>query len=134
MEGQIDLATDGWLKWAVVVLHFVGVAYVSLGVCLGGLFLMPMMMTSSFGVPQDEAVIHAAMAPVMLLFSAAIGVVNFVVAFALSKRKPWAWIGALILGGIYAPSICLPFGAVILYALLRPGLKQAYDAEAAARA
>ena len=134
MEGQIDLAADGWLKWAVVVLHFVGVAYVALGVCVGGILLMPMMMTCSLGASQDEAVVNAVMAPVMLLFSVAIGVVNFVVASALSKRKPWAWIGALILGGIYAPSICLPFGAVILYALLRPGLKQAYDAEAAARA
>lgn len=131
----IDLSTDGWLKWTVAVLRFVGVAYVALGVCLGGLFLMPMMLAGSADAPPglgEQAMINAALAPVFLLFSVAIGAVNFVVASALVKRKSWAWFGALILGGLYAPSICLPFGAVILYALLRPGVKQAYDQEAQA--
>jgi hypothetical protein len=133
----IDLATDGWLKWTLLVLRFVGVAYIALGVCMGGVLLIPAMFVGSPDAPPelaDQAIVYGVMAPFMLLFSIAIGVVNFVVASALAKRKPWAWIGALILGGIYAPSICLPFGAVILYALLRPGFKDAFDAAVAARA
>lgn len=136
MNAAIDLATDGWLKWTLVVLRFVGVAYIALGVCTGGLFLMPVMLAGSPDTPPelaDQAIAYGATAPLMLLLAVAIAVVNFVVASALAKRKPWAWIVALVLGGIYAPSICLPFGAVILYALLRPGFKSAYDAEAAAR-
>lgn len=48
-----------------------------------------------------------------------VGVLNAAVAVGLGRGSKWAWIGGLILGGMYLPSICLPFGAVIYLALLQ---------------
>lgn len=129
----IDISTDVWLKRALMTLRFVGVAYIVLGVCMSVVFLSPLLLVSQGSSADrlgDEAIVNAAMAPVMLVFCIAFGVVNFVVASALAKRKGWAWFGALLLGLMYAPSICLPFGGILLYALLRPGVKDAYDVEA----
>ncbi|MFA5324407.1 MAG: hypothetical protein WC373_17150 [Smithella sp.] len=36
----------------------------------------------------------------------------------LRKRKYWAWIAGLIVGGLYIPSLFLPFGIMIFIGLL----------------
>lgn len=36
----------------------------------------------------------------------------------LKRRKYWAWIGGLIIGAMYAPSLFLPLGIMILIGLL----------------
>jgi hypothetical protein len=51
---------------------------------------------------------------------------NFAAAVGLRRRKKWAWIAALVLAALYATSICLPFGAVIGYALLRGDVRRQF--------
>jgi len=51
---------------------------------------------------------------------------NFVVARGLDERRRWAWNAALIIGAVYAPSVCLPFGWVILRVVLSDDAKQQY--------
>lgn len=38
---------------------------------------------------------------------------------ALRKRKFWAWVAGLIVGALYAPSLFLPMGVMILVGLLK---------------
>lgn len=54
------------------------------------------------------------------------GVFNFVAAWALGRGKRWGWISSVILGGIYAPSGCFPFGGLILYGLLQDKVRKIY--------
>ena len=54
------------------------------------------------------------------------GGLNIVAAIGLGRRAYWGWLLALVVGAIYVPSGCLPFGAVIVYALLRADARLAF--------
>jgi len=114
----IDLDNDGWLKAAIGSLWFCGVTYVLIGL------LFPLIFLAGPGASEGEGLIMFAC---LLPVGVACAVGNFVVARALSQRKKWGWIGGIVVGAIYAPSGCLIFGGIILYALLRPGFKDAYE-------
>ena len=90
------------------------------------LFAVPFLV----GRVNDDSIVGAVMAVPLLVVGIACGVGNFVIARGLSQRKKWAWIAGVVVGCIYAPSGCVPFGVVVLYALLRTGVKDAYEAEA----
>lgn len=49
-----------------------------------------------------------------------------VVILNLKRRKYWAWIAGIIVGGLYVPSIFLPLGAMILVGLLVNGSMQEF--------
>jgi hypothetical protein len=55
-----------------------------------------------------------------------LGGLNIVAAIGLGRRAYWGWLMALVVGAIYVPSGCLPFGAVIVYALLREDARLAF--------
>ena len=44
----------------------------------------------------------------------------------LKKRKFWAWIAGVIVGALYAPSLFLPFGIMILVGLLAEGSRKEF--------
>lgn len=102
------------ITWAQVTLVFVGVCYMLLGVVMVPLF--PMMAAA------DGNELPAGLSLIFSLFILAVaggfGLLNFVAAWGLGRRAKWAWIMTLILGGIYAPSGCMPFGVFLLYAML----------------
>ncbi len=50
---------------------------------------------------------------------------EFVIHF-LQKRRFWAWVAGLILGALYAPSLFLPLGVMILVGLLAEGSRNEF--------
>ncbi len=125
---EIDLSNDSYFKWAIRSIWFCGTCYLLLGLlCPASMILLYSVAPAGGG---DEQIVNLITGIVMFPVGVACAIGNFVVASALKKRKKWAWIGGLIIGLLYAPSGCMPFGALILYGLLRNGVKQAYEAEA----
>ncbi len=45
---------------------------------------------------------------------------------SLRKRRFWAWVGGLIVGALYTPSLFLPLGVMILVGLLSGGSIQEF--------
>jgi uncharacterized membrane protein YdcZ (DUF606 family) len=80
----------------------------------------------AFDQPAEDIIFTVIMGSLIFLVSIVVSFLNFVVAYGLKKRRKWAWIGGLILGVLYTPSICFPFGAVILFALFKN--QKAFDA------
>lgn len=56
-----------------------------------------------------------------------------VVAWQLGERKFWAWICALILGGLYVPSLFIVLGVLVLLGALRRDVVAWFCDSAAAR-
>lgn len=119
-----ELALDPWVGRSRLVLWFCGAMYLLLGVVLGVLFPLGSLADSSSEAPP--MVVAVVMGVLMFLVSAGWGLFNFVVAWGLGRGARWAWICGVIIGGIYAPSICLPLGAVLLYGLLNDATRKAY--------
>ena len=127
---RFDLENDGYFGWAVGVLWLGGGFYV-----FAGLFSLVFMAAPILAGPRagaGEGAILFIFGLVFLVMMGGFAFANFAAAWGLKRRKKWAWIVALIVGAIYAPSACLPFGLLILYALLRTGVKESYDADARA--
>lgn len=118
-----DLGTDGWFRLARGALWLCGACYL-----LFGLVIAWIVYQRPTYVEPDTSKLITAGAVFGVCVGCAVG--NFVVAWALARRKSWAWVAGVVIGGLYAPSGCFVFGLVILYALLRGGVKEAYDAEA----
>ncbi len=119
-----DLENDSLLKAARGTLWFCGAVYLLLGL-VSLLMVVPLMLEGGEGI-----VVGLIMGVFMLAICGGIAAVNFVAAWGLGARKKWAWIVTIILGALYAPTGCLPLGVLLLYAMLRSGFKEAYDAEA----
>lgn len=114
-----------WVFRSQLTLGFCGVSYVLLGVGLPVLMTLPMMMDPS--MPAEVAVLFGGIFGVVsLVMGVGIGLVNFAAAWGLGRRAKWAWFLTVALGGLYAPSICLPFGAVLLYGMLDDTVRKAY--------
>jgi len=129
---HVDLANDFWLKASIWTLWFCGACYLLLGCCFPvAMFVGPL---SEGGGRAGETAMVMVFAVVLFAVGGGCAVGNFAVARGLAQRKKWAWIGTVIVGGLYAPSGCLPFGALLLYAMLRPGVKETFEAEATERA
>jgi hypothetical protein len=104
-----------WVGHAQSVLWFVGACYVLLGIVFMPLYGWGM----SQDMPPEVGVPFAIVTGLLgLVCCGGFGVVNFVAAWGLGLRAKWAWILTLCLGAIYLTSACLPFGAVLLYAML----------------
>lgn len=113
-----------WITWTQIALVFVGLCYVVLGLVFLPLF--PVLIAADGG-DAPPAAFTLALSIIMLLVCLGFGAGNFVVAWGLSRRAKWAWILALVLGGIYAPSGCLPFGVLVLYGMLNGDTRALFD-------
>lgn len=49
-----------------------------------------------------------------------------VIAWGVSKRKPWAWFAGLCVFGLYLPSLFFPLGALGMWGLLDKGSREAF--------
>lgn len=122
-EDRIDLDAMGPLRWARWTLMVVGVLYLLMAVGFTPLFIWSMGQDPE---AQLSGVAELIIGLVMFVFIAGFGVLNFVAVWGLGKGAKWGWFVALILGGMYLPSGCMPFGAVILYGLLNDKVRKAY--------
>ena len=113
-----------WIGWSRAVLVFVAVSYVFLGIAMVPLFPL-MSQEDGSNLPRAFTL---GLGLFMLLVCLGIAGVNLLAAWGLGGRKKWAWILTLILGGMYAPTACLPFGVVLLYAMLHKEGREAFDA------
>jgi hypothetical protein len=112
-----------WLGAARAALWVAGAGYALLS--LG----MPPLLYAAFALdPQFEGDpvapwFGAGLGGFGLLCCGAFAAANFAVAAGLARGARWAWIGGLVLGGLYLPSACFPFGGALFYALLQPGAR-----------
>ena len=122
-DHNINLGDDILFKLSIGALWFSGVCYMLLGLVMGATFLAPEFLEAVYG---EFGFLLSAM---VLLIGVACAVGNFAVAHGLGKRKRWAWVGAVVIGGLYAPSGCFIIGILILVAMLRSGVRESYLAE-----
>lgn len=106
---------------AQVTLVVCGVVYLLL--CLGGFAIAAIPLFVGFN--SDTAIIFVE-GIALVLVGIFMGLWNFATAAGLGIRAKWAWFSALVLGGIYVSSACLPFGAVLLYATLNDRGRKAF--------
>ncbi|MCB9778858.1 MAG: hypothetical protein H6742_09865 [Alphaproteobacteria bacterium] len=100
-----------WVRITQATLVFVGLCYLALGVAM--VPLAPFMLETDQGDP-----LAGAFGVILFFVCAVFGAFNFVVAWGLGTRAKWAWIAGIVLGAMYAPSGCMPFGVAVLYGLL----------------
>lgn len=120
--GPAEAPPDGLLTAARFTLGFVGLCYVGIGFGMGP-FVLAMDSGSSDPMPLG---LKIAFVLVGLLVGLVVAAFNFLAAWGLGRTRRWAWLLALVLGAIYLPSACLPFGAVIVAALVRDPVRKAY--------
>jgi hypothetical protein len=124
MAGGVDIAADGWLRAARYTLIFTGICYLLL------IPLAPLIAWSKFNDPSMSHSFNLGFgigfSVVMLVICVGIAAANFVASRGIRLGKRWGWITGVVLGALYAFSICAPLGAVILYGLLRGNVRKAY--------
>lgn len=114
-----------WIRYSRWILWFCGAMYVLLGIGMG--VFMPLGFMADPTIDDDAGVVMGGCFGVFAFgFSAAFGALNFAAASGLARRQKWAWIATIVLGGIYAPSICLPFGGALLYGMLQDDVRKAF--------
>ncbi|MEE2828972.1 MAG: hypothetical protein VX498_07280 [Myxococcota bacterium] len=114
-----------WVTWSRWSLWFCGACYLLLGPLLATFLGAIVSMDPSF---NEEAGLMAtrAFAIGVGAIGVVVGALNFIVAAGLKRGRKWAWFGAIILGGTYAPSGCLPFGVLLLYAMFQKDVRRAF--------
>ncbi len=112
----------GAARWTLLV---VGAIYVLLGVATAPLMTFAFMVDPE--IPDVLALpFGIGMGAFSFVICAGFGALNVVVAWGLGQGARWAWFGGLIIGAIYLGSICLPFGAVILYGVLNEAARDVF--------
>jgi hypothetical protein len=125
-DDRLDqIALDRGVRLTRVALWFVGACYALLGVIGGPLMGMATMADPTLD-PDVAQIMGGVMMGVMLVMGLGFGLVNFVAAWGLGGGGKWAWILTIILGAIYAPSACLPFGAVMLWGMLNDDTRKLF--------
>jgi len=69
-------------------------------------------------LPPDAGVFERAFLALVAVFTLPFVIFLEVVIAHLKKRKFWAWVAGIAVGGMYAPSLFLPLGVFILIGLL----------------
>jgi hypothetical protein len=121
---RIDPLSLPWVRWSRMILWVTGGLYLLLGV--GMVPLLALLLLADGSAAQEDVVggiVGGLCAAVVGVF---FGGVNFVAARGLARGDKWAWITTLIIGGIYAPSGCLPFGVALLYGMLQDDVREAF--------
>ena len=106
---------------AQAVLLVFGVLYVLIGVGLGVLYG-----SLGFVDPELPPVFGVMMGLMMFVCSGGFGVAMIASAVGLQARSKWAWVGALVVGGMFAGSACMPIGLFLLYAMLVEDTRRVY--------
>ncbi len=114
------LLTSPWIKWSRICLIFVGICYCALGIVFSPLLFLD---------PEVPLAFQLLMVALLLVVGVGVGVVNFLAAWGLGRGNKWGWIVTIILGATYAPSGCLPFGVLLLVAMLRKEVRDVYLAD-----
>lgn len=118
MSDELEpIAADPWPKYAAVTLVFCGFAYFLIGLGYPALFAFVMTSEGEMGA-TEAAALSGAVFVLVFAFLGAVAVFNWVAAFGIYRERKWGWVLTLVLGALYAPSACLPFGIVLLYATL----------------
>ncbi|MFO0659144.1 MAG: hypothetical protein U0165_04850 [Polyangiaceae bacterium] len=122
MNTTRDFYEDGWLQFTRIVLF------------CNGLFYLPLIVFSPFhfydmavhaSIPERRAIFCVVLL-ISLVFCGGLSLASFSAAWGIVRRKRWAWIIAVISGGLYVPSCLFPIGAVMLYGLLRDHVRRAF--------
>jgi len=115
-----------WVDYSRWVLWFTGGCYFVLGCAVGPVMWWAYSDRSTDTKLAFKIAVCSGISSVVVCSGLAI--LNILIASGLKKRRRWAWLGAIIIGGLYAPSICLPFGVVLLYGMLQKDVRQAFSA------
>lgn len=117
-----------WVRHARTTLNVVGVFYVLIG--LAALPAIYFAFTADPAVTAEMGGLATALGIGLGVFTLAIsvgvGALNFVAASGLRRGRKWAWYLTVVLGGIYTPSACLPFGVILLYGMLRDEVRSMF--------
>jgi hypothetical protein len=73
---------------------------------------------AGFLIPPEAEEFNRYMAWFISIFTLPFIIFLEVLIIHLKRRRYWAWIGGLIVGAMYAPSLFLPLGIMILIGLL----------------
>ena len=73
---------------------------------------------AGFLIPPEEKEFPRYMAWFISIFTLPFIIFLELLIIHLKRRRYWAWIGGLIVGAMYAPSLFLPLGIMILVGLL----------------
>lgn len=126
--GHDELPTDDllpWVKYSRWILWFCGAMYVLIGIAMG--VLIPFGIVADPTMDDDAGlVVGGCFGAFSFALSTGFGALNFLAASGLARRQKWAWIATVVIGAIYAPSICLPFGGALLYGMLNDEVRKAY--------
>jgi hypothetical protein len=116
-ERLIEIALDPWVNYTRYALWFCGAIYFLFGLGLGPLMSAPFLLDPT--IPENMGMIMAVVFTlVTLVICGGFALLNFIAAAGLARGAKWGWILAVVVGAIYLPSACVPFGAVILYGML----------------
>lgn len=113
-----------WVRYTRWILSFCGALYVLMGV-FSPLILKLVSAMDKQGEPMPTGIL-VGLGLFLVVICGGFGVLNLVAAWGLGQRRKWAWVLAVVVGGIYAPSACLPFGALILYGMLNERVRKVY--------
>lgn len=107
------------LKYATIALHISAGLYVLLGcACIVlGLTIMLIPSDTQFELSNEGFGFFIFMM-VYAFFIFAFAVFVEIIVHYLHKKKYWAWIAGIIIGGMYLPSLFLPLGVLIFIGLL----------------
>ena len=116
-ERLIEIALDPWVSYTRYALWFCGVIYFLFGFTMGPLLGSLMMLDPT--MPEGAATFMMVfMTVISLVICGGFAVLNFIAAAGLARGAKWGWILAVVVGAIYLPSACVPFGAIIMYGML----------------
>ncbi len=101
MKKRIDLAILG-IRISSVIYSLMAVG------CIAGWFMLP----------QDAETVISLGLVLLAVFISALVIFLEIVIVNLKRRRFWAWVAGIIIGGLYAPSLFLPLGVMILVGLL----------------
>lgn len=123
-----DEERDPWISWVAIALYGCGAVYALIGIVFGvGLVGLGGLTGAQGG--SDEVVMGVTFAiegVVIGAFTLAWAALNFAGGWGFSNGTRWGWFVALLLGGIYTPSMCLPIGAAILYGCLNDRTRKTF--------
>lgn len=110
---------DGLLGASRGILWFCGFMYLIVG-CLSGYNF------GSGGLPDAPQWLAVLSGVLVFGVAAFFALVNFIVANSLANGSKWAWYAGMVLGVLYIPSCCFPFGVLMVAGLVRGPVRQAY--------
>jgi hypothetical protein len=121
-ESEAELAEiPAVVRGAQAMLLVFGAMYFVLGGLLGAVYG-----GLGFLDPEMPVVVGVGMGVFMFACSGGFGALMLASAVGLQMRARWAWVGALIVGGMFAGSACMPFGLFLLYAMLIEETRKVY--------